>query len=272
VIEVKHVTKTYGKKHSTFTALDDVSFSIPSGASVAIVGKSGSGKSTLMHAMSGLDRPESGEILIDGTNILKLKNKAVDRFRSEKIGFIFQAFFVQANETCYDNVALPLEIARISGTARKAQIVDALNIVELGDKVKQKARNLSGGQKQRLAIARAIVNKPSIIFADEPTGNLDSTTGEKVEDLLFGLNKQGGSTLIIVTHDNDLASKCDMQIYIKDCKIERIEGEAPQEGPQDSREDSMHLEGIERLGSDQEGGSEPAGDTQLNEERTKEEE
>jgi len=224
VIEVKHVTKTYGKKQSTFKALDDVSFTIPDGASVAIVGKSGSGKSTLMHAMSGLDRPESGEVVIDGTDILKLKNKAVDKFRSEKIGFIFQSFFVQANETSYDNVSLPLEIARVGARSRKARVEEALSTVELSDKLKQKARNLSGGQKQRLAIARAIVNKPSIIFADEPTGNLDSTTGEKIEDLLFGLNKQSGSTLIIVTHDSDLASKCDIQIYVKDGKIDRIDG------------------------------------------------
>lgn len=224
MIEVKNVTKTYGKKQSTFKALDDVSFTIPDGASVAIVGKSGSGKSTLMHAMSGLDRPEVGEVIIDGVDILKLKNKAVDRFRSEKIGFIFQAFFVQANETTYDNVALPLEIADINARIRKQRIEAALATVDLSDKLKQKAGNLSGGQKQRLAIARAIVNKPSIIFADEPTGNLDSTTGEVVEDLLFGLNKQQGSTLIIVTHDTDLAEKCDMQIYIKDGKIGRIVG------------------------------------------------
>ena len=227
MIEVKNVSKTYGKKHSEFKALDNVSFTIPDGASVAIVGKSGSGKSTLMHAMSGLDRPETGEVVIDGVDILKLKNKAVDQFRSEKIGFIFQAFFVQANETCYDNVALPLEIAKVSARTRKARIEEALNTVDLSDKLKQKARNLSGGQKQRLAIARAIVNKPSIIFADEPTGNLDSTTGEKVEDLLFGLNKQGGSTLIIVTHDSDLAGKCDIQIYIKDGKIDHINGLEP---------------------------------------------
>ena len=224
MIEVKHVTKTYGKKNSAFKALEDVNFSIPDGASVAIVGKSGSGKSTLMHAMSGLDRPEMGEVVIDGVDILRLKNKAVDKFRSEKIGFIFQSFFVQANETCYDNVALPLEINNLGARARKARIEEALSTVELTDKTKQKARNLSGGQKQRLAIARAIVNKPSIIFADEPTGNLDSTTGEKIEELLFSLNKQGGSTLIIVTHDSDLAQKCDIQIYIKDGKIERMEG------------------------------------------------
>lgn len=224
MIEVKHVTKTYGKKNSAFKALEDVNFSIPDGASVAIVGKSGSGKSTLMHAMSGLDRPEMGEVVIDGVDILQLKNKAVDKFRSQKIGFIFQSFFVQANETCYDNVALPLEINNMGARVRKARIEEALATVELTDKTKQKARNLSGGQKQRLAIARAIVNKPSIIFADEPTGNLDSTTGEKIEELLFSLNKQGGSTLIIVTHDSDLAQKCDIQIYIKDGKIERMEG------------------------------------------------
>lgn len=224
MIEVKGVTKTYGKKQSTFKALDGVSFSIPDGASVAIVGKSGSGKSTLMHVMSGLDRPDSGEVIIDGVDILQLRNKAIDKFRAEKIGFIFQSFFVQANETCYDNVALPLEINDVAPKERKTRIEEALATVELSEKIKQKAGNLSGGQKQRLAIARAIVNKPSIIFADEPTGNLDSTTGEKVEDLLFGLNKQGGSTLIVVTHDADLAHKCDIQIFIKDGKIDSIKG------------------------------------------------
>lgn len=222
MIEVKNVIKTYGKKNSEFTALDDVSFSIPDGASVAIIGKSGSGKSTLMHVMSGLDHPDSGEVIIDGVDILKLKNKAVDRFRSEKIGFIFQAFFVQANESAYDNVALPLEIAGVGVGMRKKLIEEALATVELSDKLKQKAKNLSGGQKQRLAIARAIVNKPSIIFADEPTGNLDSTTGEVIEDLLFSLNKKQGNTLIIVTHDPELAEKCDIQIYFKDGKLARM--------------------------------------------------
>lgn len=222
MIEIKNVTKTYGKKASTFKALDDVSFEIPDGASVAIIGKSGSGKSTLMHAMSGLDRPEKGQVVIDGVDILKLKQKAVDRFRSEKIGFIFQAFFVQANESSYENVALPLEIADLSPSARRKKVREALRVVELSEKEKQKARNLSGGQKQRLAIARAIVNEPRIIFADEPTGNLDTQTGAAIEKLLFGLNKEGGSTLVIVTHDEDLAAKCDMKIYIKDGKVDRI--------------------------------------------------
>lgn len=222
MIEIKNVTKTYGKKASAFKALDDVSFEIPDGASVAIIGKSGSGKSTLMHAMSGLDRPEKGQVVIDGVDILKLKQKAVDRFRSEKIGFIFQAFFVQANESSYENVALPLEIADLSPSVRRKKVREALRVVELSEKEKQKARNLSGGQKQRLAIARAIVNEPRIIFADEPTGNLDTQTGAAIEKLLFGLNKEGGSTLVIVTHDEDLAAKCDMKIYIKDGKVDRI--------------------------------------------------
>lgn len=222
MIEVKHITKTYGKKQNTFCALDDVSVAIPSGASVAILGKSGSGKSTLMHAMSGLDRPEKGEVIIDGENILTLKQKQVDRFRAEKIGFIFQSFFVQANESVYDNVSLPLEIADIPRAGRKAKIQAALEGVELSDKINSKAKNLSGGQKQRLAVARAIVNEPSIIFADEPTGNLDSVTGNKVEKLLFGYNKTKGVTLIIVTHDPELAAKCDILVNIKDGRIESV--------------------------------------------------
>lgn len=222
MIEVKNVTKTYGKKQNTFTALSDVSLKIPKGASVAILGKSGSGKSTLMHAMSGLDRPESGEVIVDGINILEMKQKAVDRFRAEKIGFIFQSFFVQANESVVDNVSMPLEIAQVSPARREEKIKSALASVEMLDKIKSKARNLSGGQKQRLAIARAIVNNPSIIFADEPTGNLDSVTGANVEELLFGYNKNKGVTLIIVTHDHELAAKCDMIVSIKDGKIESI--------------------------------------------------
>lgn len=225
MIEIKGVTKTYGKKQNAFLALDDINFVIPDGASVAIVGKSGSGKSTLMHAMSGLDRPEKGQVVIDGVDILKLKQKAVDRFRSEKIGFIFQSFFVQANESSFDNVALPLEIANLSVRARRKRVIDALRVVGIEEKEKQKARNLSGGQKQRLAIARAIVNRPKIIFADEPTGNLDSTTGATIIKLLFGLNKQSGSTLVVVTHDEELAAKCDIKIYIKDGKIDQIVSE-----------------------------------------------
>lgn len=218
-IEIKDVSKTYGKKSQAFLALDGVSFAIKAGDSVAIIGKSGSGKSTLMHAISGLDKPQTGEILVDGQNILKLSKKSVDAFRNQTIGFIFQAFFIQPSETCYYNVELPLAIAKVPKSERKALIEDALTKVELIDKINQKAGNLSGGQKQRLAVARAIANKPKILFADEPTGNLDSATGQAVEDMLFKLNKQEGVTLIIVTHDEELASRCNTIIKIKDGNI-----------------------------------------------------
>lgn len=219
MIELKNVTKIYGKKKNQFVALNDVSLRIPTGVSVAILGKSGSGKSTLMHAISGLDRPQQGQVIIDSQDILKLKQKQVDEFRARKIGFIFQSFFVQGNESVADNVSLPLEIVKMPRGLRESKINEALKAVDLYEKRKNRAKDLSGGQKQRLAIARAIVGSPQIIFADEPTGNLDSETGAKVEELLFNYNKQEGATLIIVTHDVDLAKKCDYQILIKDGKI-----------------------------------------------------
>ncbi len=221
MIELKNVTKIYGKKKNQFTALKNVSLNIPTGASVAILGKSGSGKSTLMHAISGLDKPQKGQVIIDGQDILQLKSKRVDEFRAKKIGFIFQSFFVQGNESVIDNVSLPLEIARLPRKKRAQKINAALKAVDLYDKRKNRAKDLSGGQKQRLAIARAIVSDPQIIFADEPTGNLDSETGAKVEELLFDYNKQKGVTLIVVTHDADLAKKCDHQIIIKDGRVEK---------------------------------------------------
>ena len=221
MIELKNVTKIYGKKKNQFTALKNVSLNIPTGASVAILGKSGSGKSTLMHAISGLDKPQKGQVIIDGQDILQLKPKRVDEFRAKKIGFIFQSFFVQGNESVIDNVSLPLEIARLPRKKRAHKINAALKAVDLYDKRKNRAKDLSGGQKQRLAIARAIVGDPQIIFADEPTGNLDSETGAKVEELLFDYNKQKGVTLIVVTHDADLAKKCDHQIIIKDGRVEK---------------------------------------------------
>lgn len=222
MIELKNVTKQYGKKENLFIALDDISLEIPSGTSAAIIGKSGSGKSTLMHVMSGLDRATSGTIKIGEHELSELKQRQMDAFRSKQMSFIFQSFFVQGNETCYDNVSLPLEIAKVPRGKRKEMVLKALDAVELGEKARQRAKNLSGGQKQRLAIARAIVNNPKILFADEPTGNLDSATGDTVEKLLFSYAKQHKATLIVVTHDADLAKKCDKQIHIKDGKIQKI--------------------------------------------------
>lgn len=220
MIEVKNITKIYGKKKNAFTALDRVSLNIEEGSSVAILGKSGSGKSTLMHAISGLDKPQKGRVLIDGENILRLRPRATDRFRAQKMGFIFQSFFVEGGESCYDNVSLALETAGVARIGRKKRIIEALEAVDLGDKIKSRAKDLSGGQKQRLAIARAIVGRPQILFADEPTGNLDSATSKVIEDLLFNYCKENNATLIIVTHDEDLAQKCQRVIHIKDGKIE----------------------------------------------------
>ena len=224
MIVLKNVAKIYGKRDSTFTALQNIDLTISDGASVAIVGKSGSGKSTLMHVMSGLDHATNGLIMVAGKDISKMKPKSVDVFRNKQMGFIFQSFFVEANQTCIDNVSLPLEIAKVSAGLRKKAAHAALKAVQLTDKEQSRARNLSGGQKQRLAIARAIVNRPKLIFADEPTGNLDSATGDTVMQLLFHLNKALGSTLIIVTHDHELAAKCGAQVYVHDGSIQKITG------------------------------------------------
>lgn len=219
MIQIKNLSKHYGKKDSLFVALDTVSFAIPSGSTVAIIGKSGSGKSTLMHIMSGLDTPTTGTVMIDEVDLFGMKQKAMDSFRATKMSFIFQAFFVEANQTAHQNVMLPLEIANVPARERRKLVMGALEAVELADKAKVLAANLSGGQKQRLAIARAIVNKPSILFADEPTGNLDSTTGDKIMDLLFELNTKLGCTVVLVTHDVELAERCQYRITLKDGQI-----------------------------------------------------
>lgn len=219
MVELKSVSKIYGKKQNIFTALDDVSFKIPDGETVAIVGKSGSGKSTLMHIIGGLDHPSSGIVNVNGQILGQLKRQAMDKFRASDLGFVFQSFFVEGNQSCFQNVALPLEITEVPIRNRRSMVEEALGQVELLDKINAKAKNLSGGQKQRLAIARAIVTKPKLIMADEPTGNLDSTTGDKVVEILFNLNKTLGATLIIVTHDEELAAKCNIKITMKDGRV-----------------------------------------------------
>lgn len=218
VIKVEKLSKTYGKKSSAFTALRDINLEIKEGESVAIIGKSGSGKSTLMHLLALLDKPTSGRIYINGIESSKLKTSRLNKMRNKYFGFVFQQFFMNANDTVLNNVLLPLKISGARRKTRKKLALDALKTVGLETKINNKAKNLSGGQKQRVCIARAIVNNPKIIFADEPTGNLDSATGEKVEKLLFDLNKKG-VTLIIVTHDEDLAKKCQRQIRITDGEI-----------------------------------------------------
>ena len=219
LIEAKNLVKVYRDGNTYFKALNNVSFEIKKGESVAIIGKSGSGKSTLMHLLAALDKPNEGEILINGQNIAKMKKRELNKLRNQTFGFVFQQFFMNPKDTVLQNVILPLKIAGVSSRKRKEIALKALEAVELTDKAKNKASNLSGGQKQRVCVARAIANSPEIIFADEPTGNLDSKTSKKIEDLLFGLNKESGITLIIVTHDESLAAKCDRQIRIQDGKI-----------------------------------------------------
>ncbi|NSU27280.1 ABC transporter ATP-binding protein [Enterococcus faecalis] len=216
VIEAKNIKKSYGKNETKFDALKGVDLKVEKGESVAIIGKSGSGKSTFMHILALLDQPTSGDIYLNGKNVTSIRKKVLNKTRNEEFGFVFQQFFMNAKDTVLNNVLLPLKIGGISGSKRKKMALDALKAVGLEDKVQNKANNLSGGQKQRVCIARALVNNPQIIFADEPTGNLDSATGKKIEELLFDLNKNKGITLIIVKHDTDLAARCDRQVHVRD--------------------------------------------------------
>lgn len=219
ILRAQNLTKEYGKKDAKFRALDNINLEIAKGESVAIIGKSGSGKSTLMHLLALLDRPTEGKIFVGGVDSTKLKQRKINKLRNKVFGFVFQQFFMNARDSVLNNVILPLKIAGVGFRSRKQRALKALEIVELSDKAKNRANDLSGGQKQRVCIARAIVNNPSVLFADEPTGNLDSATGAKVEELLFGLNKDKGITLIVVTHDVDLAKKCDRAIHIRDGRI-----------------------------------------------------
>ena len=216
VLETRNLTKSYGKGVNRFDPLKGVSLSIEKGESLAIVGKSGSGKSTLMHLLALLDAPTGGEILLDGSDASRLKGAALNRTRNETFGFVFQQFFLTPNTSVIDNVMLPLKIAGIGRRERKRRALEALEILGIADKAKSNANDLSGGQKQRVVIARALVNNPSVIFADEPTGNLDTATGQVVEDMLFSLNRDRGITLVIVTHDADLAERCDRSIFVRD--------------------------------------------------------
>jgi putative ABC transport system ATP-binding protein len=216
IISIKDVHKSYGRNQNRFDALKGVSFDVYEGESVAIIGKSGSGKSTLMHLMALLDAPTSGSIELEGVDTRTLKGRRLNATRNKTFGFVFQQFFLTADASVLENVILPLKIAGVGRSERRRLGLAALEQLELDSKARSKAANLSGGQKQRSVIARALVNNPRIIFADEPTGNLDSVTGGVVEDILFGLNRENGITLIVVTHDEELAARCDRSIVIRD--------------------------------------------------------
>jgi putative ABC transport system ATP-binding protein len=186
---------------------------------VAIVGKSGSGKSTLMHLLALLDTPDDGTLLVQGVDASGMQPKDVNALRNSIFGFVFQQFFMIPNASVLENVVLPLKIAGMPRGERNERGMEVLRQVEMDDKYKNRATDLSGGQKQRSVIARALANRPRLIFADEPTGNLDSATGAVVVDLLFALNKEQGITVVLVTHDEELAARCDRRIYLKDGEI-----------------------------------------------------
>jgi putative ABC transport system ATP-binding protein len=219
IIKASDIHKTYGKKSAAYEALRGVDLDIKQGESIAIVGKSGSGKSTLMHLLAGLDTPSSGALRWGDKQLNDMNEKQLTNLRNRRIGFVFQQFFLQPTLTVIENTYLPLKIAGVSLSKRKQAAEVALNAVDLADKANNRATDLSGGQKQRVAIARALVGEPDVVFADEPTGNLDTETGQQVIELLFTLQKERGITLVIVTHDADLAKKCDRTIHIQDGKV-----------------------------------------------------
>jgi putative ABC transport system ATP-binding protein len=220
VIELKNITRTYRLGDEVLNALDAVNCTINSGEFVAITGPSGSGKSTLANIIGGLDRPTEGTVMIDGQDLSHAHDKQLSDYRNRHIGFVFQSFNLQGTQTALENVMLPLVFARMSPKDRKARAKECLEAVGLGDRLKHRPTQLSGGQRQRVAIARALAVKPSIILADEPTGNLDSARGDEVMQLLKDLNKQG-ITLLVITHDMAIAKQADRVIQIKDGRIAR---------------------------------------------------
>jgi len=219
MLEAKNLSKTYTSDGVAFEALKEVDLKIAPGDCLAIVGKSGSGKSTLMHLLACLDAPSSGQVLINGEDTSLLPEKKKNALRNEKFGFVFQQFFLNGRDTVFENVVMPMRIRGAGGAQISAGATHAIAAVGLEDKRYKKAKDLSGGEKQRVCIARALVGNPQVIFADEPTGNLDSATGAAVENMLFDLNRQKGITLVIVTHDGDLAARCSRIVEMKDGRI-----------------------------------------------------
>jgi putative ABC transport system ATP-binding protein len=218
ILSVSSLSKSYKSGSRELKVLDDISFSLEKGESLAIVGPSGSGKTTLLGLAAGLDQVDEGSITIDNHLLNALNEDELAQLRNENIGFIFQNFQLIPTLTAIENVMVPLELRGDQGAAQVAK--ELLEKVGLGDRQDHYPSQLSGGEQQRVAIARAFSNSPKILFADEPTGNLDSETGEKIETLLFDLNKENGTSLVLVTHDNDLARRTQQIIRLKGGKID----------------------------------------------------
>jgi len=224
LISLKGVEKIYRSGEESVTALDGIDLEIEKGEFIAIVGPSGSGKSTLLHLIGGLDTPSGGDIIVDGKKLSLLNDKKLSRYRNREIGFIFQEFHLHKSLNLVENVEIPLIFSGRKNRKEKLmekKAEDVLASVELKNRLRHHPSEISGGQKQRVAIARALINNPRIILADEPTGNLDSQTGKKIISLLKRLHKEKGTTMLVVTHDREIAGHADRMIEIRDGRLLR---------------------------------------------------
>lgn len=217
MIQLLNVTKTVRSGSDDLTILDDVSFDIPDGQFVAVTGASGSGKSTLLGLIAGLDAPSSGRIMVDDDEVTAMSEDALARIRSEKIGFVFQSFHLIPSLTAYENILIPMEILGLDNVRERADRL--LDAVDLSNRGHHYPAELSGGEQQRVAIARAFANRPKMLLADEPTGNLDSKNGQHIFDLMKNLHEQNNVTLVLVTHDAQLASRAQRQIVLADGRV-----------------------------------------------------
>lgn len=210
MIRTSQITKTVSTSEGELQILQPISFDVKAGESIAIVGASGSGKSTLLSLLAGLDETSNGEIWLDDAPLHSMNEEERAQLRGEKVGFIFQSFMLVQSLTALENIMLPAEISGFNDAKQRAQVI--LEQVGLGHRAHHYPNQLSGGEQQRVAIARAFIGQPRILFADEPTGNLDAANSEKIEQLLFTMNKELGTTLVLVTHDNELAMQCSRQL------------------------------------------------------------
>lgn len=217
ILETKDLCKNYGSKDTFVKALDHVNLQVKSGEFVAIVGTSGSGKSTLLHMLGGLDRPTSGEVYVDGKNIFTLKDEALTIFRRRKIGFVFQQYNLLPIMNVYENIVLPIGLD--GNKPDETYVKEIIHFLGLDSKMKNMSGNLSGGQQQRVAIARALASKPAILLADEPTGNLDSRTSQDVMGLLKVTGERFGQTIVMITHNEEIAQMADRIVRIEDGKV-----------------------------------------------------
>lgn len=217
MLKVSNLVKQFNGASGKVTAVSDISFEVPEGQFASIIGKSGSGKSTLLSLLGALDKPTSGKIEVGGHDVTKMHDHRLIKYRGKEIGFVFQNYNLVPNLTAIENVMLPMEFAHVSPAERKRRAVELLDQVGItADKQKRKPSRLSGGEQQRVAIARALSNKPSLILADEPTGNLDSQTGKMIFDLLHDLARSENTTIVAVTHDLSIAGKTDVTFTLKD--------------------------------------------------------